>query len=95
MFANFENYGQFLVHLTYPNGNDHTPEHIYTLKEAFDLVESKMYDGVIESADIVDANTGEVVAICHEEEESSDDEWFDSFDECGYNPYMGCYDFDC
>ncbi len=19
----------------------------------------------------------------------------DDFDECGFNPYMGCYDFDC
>lgn len=28
-----------------------------------------------------------------EEEESYDYE--DDADECGYNPYMGCYDFDC
>ena len=24
-----------------------------------------------------------------------DDDYEDSFDECGYNPYIGCYDFDC
>ena len=29
-----------------------------------------------------------------EEEEDSED-WEDDVDECGYNPYMGCYDFDC
>ena len=34
------------------------------------------------------------------EEVEVDEEFFnyeveDDFDECGYNPYMGCYDFDC
>ena len=23
------------------------------------------------------------------------DEFDDDVDECGFNPYMGCYDFDC
>ena len=34
------------------------------------------------------------------EEAVVDEDFFDykvedDFDECGYNPYMGCYDFDC
>lgn len=34
------------------------------------------------------------------EEVEVDEEFFDyevedDFDECGFNPYMGCYDFDC
>ena len=29
-----------------------------------------------------------------EDEEDSED-WEDDIDECGYNPYMGCYDYDC
>ena len=29
-----------------------------------------------------------------DDEEDSED-WEDDVDECGYNPYMGCYDFDC
>ncbi len=34
------------------------------------------------------------------EEVEVDEDFFDyevedDFDECGYNPYMGCYDFDC
>ena len=33
---------------------------------------------------------------CEEEEEEDDDwDWEDDYDECGYNPYLGCYDFDC
>ena len=28
-------------------------------------------------------------------EDFFDDEVEDDFDECGYNSYMGCYDFDC
>lgn len=34
-------------------------------------------------------------AVALVEEESEDFEDFDYFDEVGYNPYMGCYDFDC
>ena len=29
------------------------------------------------------------------DEEFFDYEVEDDFDECGFNPYMGCYDFDC
>lgn len=31
-----------------------------------------------------------------EDEEEDEEEYFeDSYDECGFNPYMGCYDWDC
>lgn len=30
-----------------------------------------------------------------DDDEEEDYDYEDSFDECGYNPYMGCYDFDC
>lgn len=29
------------------------------------------------------------------EEDEDEEDWEDDVDECGYNPYMGCYDFDC
>lgn len=28
-------------------------------------------------------------------DEDFEDEVFDDYDECGYDPYMGCYSFDC
>lgn len=28
-------------------------------------------------------------------EAMGEDEYPDDYDECGYNPYMGCYDYDC
>lgn len=33
----------------------------------------------------------------YEDEYYDEDEeyWEDDYDECGYNPYLGCYDFDC
>lgn len=37
---------------------------------------------------------GEVVAVEVEDEEDFDD-YEDDFDEVGFNPYMGCYDYDC
>lgn len=30
-----------------------------------------------------------------DEDEEDPEDWEDDVDECGYNPYMGCYDFDC
>lgn len=30
-----------------------------------------------------------------DEDEEDLEDWEDDVDECGYNPYMGCYDFDC
>lgn len=30
-----------------------------------------------------------------EDEESDDDDYEDDVDETGFNPYMGCYDYDC
>ena len=30
-----------------------------------------------------------------EDDEDEDLDWDDDYDECGFNPYMGCYDFDC
>lgn len=28
-------------------------------------------------------------------DESPDEDYEPDYDECGFNPYMGCYDFDC
>lgn len=30
-----------------------------------------------------------------DDEDEDPEDWEDDVDECGYNPYMGCYDFDC
>ena len=38
----------------------------------------------------------EAFANRYSSEEIEDEEYFDDYyDEVGYNPYMGCYDFDC
>ena len=33
--------------------------------------------------------------LWEDEDEEDLEDWEDDVDECGYNPYMGCYDFDC
>lgn len=100
MTINFENYGKFLITLYY---DDDTRDNYdgqgegYTLKEAADFISSNMENGFsVVSADIVDAETGEIVAIIEREETDELDDYYEpDYDECGYNPYMGCYDFDC
>ena len=102
MTINFENYGKFFISFTY---DDSTTDYYeangegYTLKEAADFISANMEASLsIVSADIIDAETGELVAIIEKDEEDAQEEWYDyrdDYDECGYNPYMGCYDFDC
>lgn len=29
------------------------------------------------------------------DEDEEEEDWEEGFDEMGFNPYMGCYDFDC
>ncbi len=46
---------------------------------------------------IVDENTGEIVWSYAVERQREELEWFDDFcdDDCGFDPYMGCYTDDC
>lgn len=30
-----------------------------------------------------------------DDEEEEGEDWESDYDECGFNPYMGCYDYDC
>lgn len=106
MTINFENYGKFLISFTY---DDSTVDYYegegkgYTLKEAADFISTNMENTLsIVSADIVDAETGEIVAIIEKDEEDFFEDyeppyaWIEKdYDEIGFNPYMGCYDFDC
>ena len=100
MTINFENYGGFYINLYYLdvciNYSNNKP---YTLKEATDFIEYKMGEDLsILSANIYDAETGEIVAtVERDNEDFADDEedFVDDYDEIGFNPYMGCYDYDC
>lgn len=44
-----------------------------------------------QSASLVWSASGEVIASTDEEE----DDFSDDVDECGFDPYEGCYTFDC
>lgn len=102
MTINFEHYGKFFISFTY---DDNTTDYYegggegYTLKESADFISTNIENSLsIVSADIIDAETGEIVATIEKDEEDFTEEWYDyrdDYDECGYNPYMGCYDFDC
>lgn len=100
MTINFENYGNFYVGLNYVDGTDlafgSTTKPV-NFKEAVDFIESKVKEDLtIVDAFICDAYTGEVVATIERENEDFIDDYYEpDYDECGYNPYMGCYDFDC
>ena len=41
------------------------------------------------------SNTCEYWCGADEPEDFPEEDWEDDVDEYGYNPYMGCYDFDC
>ena len=45
---------------------------------------------------VLDMETGEVLWNAADAQEYEDYEDYEpDYDECGFNPYMGCYDFDC
>ena len=46
-----------------------------------------------QTASLVDKETAEVVAFFDQEEE--EEEYYDDYDECGFDPYCGCYTYDC
>lgn len=52
-------------------------------------------DETIFNAKIINLDTGEVLYDVQDEKENPIDVLEGCFDEIGYNPYIGCYDFDC
>ncbi len=106
MTINFEHYGKFFISFTY---DDNTIDYYeadgegYSLKEAADWISENMENSLsIVSADIIDAETGEIVATIEKDEEDFIEDyeppytWIEKdYDEMGFNPYIGCYDFDC
>lgn len=64
------------------------------LEKAVDYVQESWVEGDEMVVDIIDMTTGEILLHFEDEEENHYDDEPD-YDECGYNPYMGCYDFDC
>ena len=46
---------------------------------------------------LIDTTTDEICAMFTDipEESEDEDDYEDDYSECGYNPYMGCYDYDC
>lgn len=106
MTVTFENYGKFYVGFNYVDGTELTygdTKEPIGLKDAMDLIESKMREDLtIIDAFLCDAETGEIVATLERENEDFIEDyeppyaWIEKdYDEVGYNPYMGCYDFDC
>jgi len=106
MTVTFENYGNFYVGLNYTDGTELTyggdESKPMNIKEAMDFLEEKMREDLtVINAFLCDAETGEIVATLERENEDFADEdwyadeWRDDYDEVGFNPYMGCYDFDC
>lgn len=106
MTVTFENYGNFYVGLNYTDGTELTyggdESKPMNIKEAMDFLEEKMREDLtVINTFLCDAETGEIVATLERENEDFADEdwyadeWRDDYDEVGFNPYMGCYDFDC
>lgn len=105
MIINFENYGHFFFTMNLDDDNGtftYEQEGGFTFKEIFDFLEYKMKENpIIATVDIIDCETGEIVATVERDEEDVaeedwySDEWEPDCSECGFNPYSGCYDLDC
>ena len=88
----------YTAHIT----TEHLEKYEYS-SDSFGAVMEKVHE-LRESLEC--SSTGFVVnnrtsAVCFSYNDSynlanvDEDEWDDDVDESGFNPYMGCYDFDC
>lgn len=64
-----------------------------SLDDATNYVEDRWCEGDHDTATICSGETGEV--LMEFEDDFDEDDYEPDYDECGFNPYMGCYDFDC
>jgi len=98
MIIKFENYGHFYCSLAYTNNEviDYRNESMpHDLRECADFIEYKMeQNSRIMLGIICDWDTGEVVATIEREPENDFEDWGYNED-CGFDPYMGCYTDDC
>lgn len=84
------------VHVVYEDGSWF---HDTDLNNVCDIVEANIdpFGGSHYSADVIDEETGEILFTLSRDDDDEEEEYFpdDWMDEVGYNPYMGCYDYDC
>ena len=101
MIITYSNYGQFSVSITYENGLqvDYSKPNGMGLEECMTLASDKMTDDLtITCIDIIDINTGEIAVVFDRDNEDFYDDYLEDtyYDgEDGFNPYLGCYDYDC
>ena len=94
MKANFIYSGHFQA---YNSLTGEIAEGFKTLQQAIDFIVDRWdSDGPIQ-CHIVDCDTGEILADFTQDDEVEED--FTDYDydmmECGYNPYLGTFDWDC
>lgn len=70
-------------------------EGVITLSDAIEEGRYLMENWELTDLDVCSATTGEVYAEFHWTPDEVEDEPYDDYDEVGYNPYIGCYDYDC
>lgn len=103
MTVKFENYGRFYPALSFVNNEtiefrDSGP---YSMKKAMDFIEDRMtmrediFLGIL-----CDYDTGEVV-LCVDREDEVEEDYDSDYDDwgynedCGFDPYLGCFTDDC
>lgn len=99
MRITYENYGQLAITFHFDDGDANTYAEIggYTLKECMMFIENRLNDQPhITSADVWDMTTGEIIMTVYpDESEDPEEEPTEWNEDCGFNPYEGCYDYDC
>lgn len=77
----------------YVTFNGHDEKMFKSLDEAINYISDNFTEGNTEIWKIIDLDTDEVIMTFEDEEIFSSLK--DDIDETDFNPYTGCYDFDC
>jgi hypothetical protein len=68
--------------------------HMY-LHDALEAAEEFLYRHELPYVEVVTSIGFVVAKLTPDEEEEEESDNYGDYDECGFNPYLGAYDFDC
>lgn len=96
--VHFPTIGAFMLIATgYDKKLEYTHEHC-PLDDMFERAQNLLEKDGFCTVDILDARTGEVIATITTDENDEDDDdcrCYNPYEEMGFNPYLGDYDYDC
>ena len=90
-----DNYNKIEGHITLTCDNGELVTKDFTITESEISVDDSSLDFDFLTDDDDDDEYYDFGFLTDDDDDEDCDDYYDDVDECGFNPYMGCYDYDC